>query len=962
MSTTSLLGDVLHSIAERGRRFLTPGGRGKTPDTITLLETLCDTLLTSRGEASGMALAKDILERWRTLDEKQQHAFMKMLLHRFGPNIGQLDKAIAVWQQERQAHSLWALHTAAEPRRQELIRRLNLSPGGTAALVQMREVLLKLQLQDPDLATVDADFGHLFGSWFNRGFLVLRPINWSTPADILEKIILYEAVHHISGWGELRRRLAPEDRRCFAFFHPQLPNEPLIFVEVALTGDIPARIDDILREDRKPISANTATTAVFYSISNCQKGLRGVSFGNFLIKQVVEDLRRELPTLNTFVTLSPVPGFAAWLAKERQAEAQQIDTAAFDALDTAQWSEDAATVRALQGPLTTAAAWYFLKARDAKGRIIDPVARFHLGNGARLERINFLADRSTRALQHAHGLMVNYLYKLDDIEANHEAYASRSEVVTTSAIGRLTTLKRIPKPQHTTKGMQQHNNHFFDAITSVIQTNALFIETPDGKRFTYGDMLAHSARLASTLVSLGISPGERVAVQVEKSAQALMLYLACVRAGAVYLPLNTGYTLAELEYFLGDAEPALVVCTPAASKEITALAKRLDKNMRVETLDNQGGGSLMALANKQRSEFANVARAADDLITILYTSGTTGRPKGAMITHDNLRSNALALRDAWHYSPQDKLIHALPIFHTHGLFVATNVTLLSGASLILLPQFDVDAVLHHMRTATVLMGVPTFYVRLARHAGLTRQAVSHMRLFISGSAPLLTETHQSFAEKTGHAILERYGMSETNMNTSNPYQGERVAGTVGLPLPGVALRITEPESGKPLPQGETGMVEVKGKNVFKGYWRMPEKTAAEFRSDGFFITGDLGFIDNRGYLHIVGRGKDLVISGGYNIYPKEVETEIDALAGVEESAVIGVPHPDFGEGVTAIVVCNPGATLDESAVLTALKERLARYKQPKRVIFVEELPRNTMGKVQKNVLRDRYAGLYGTTA
>jgi len=957
MSASSLFNDVLQSIAEHGRRFLATGGRSKAPDPIALLQALCETLLTSRGEASGMALAKDIVEHWRALDEKQQHAFMTMWLHRFGPDIGQLDKTIAAWQKERQAATLLALHKAAEPRRQELIRRLNLSPGGTAALVQMREVLLKLKVHDSQLATVDADFAHLFGSWFNRGFLVLRPISWSTPADILEKIILYEAVHHISGWGELRRRLAPEDRRCFAFFHPQLPNEPLIFVEVALTSEIPARIDDILRENRKPIAACDATTAVFYSISNCQTGLRGVSFGNFLIKQVVEDLRRELPTLKTFVTLSPVPGFAAWLSKERQAENPQVDVAALAALEQANWHEDAAQLRTLQGPLTAAAAWYFLKARTSKGHMVDPVARFHLGNGARLERINFLADQSTRALRQAHGFMVNYLYKLDDIETNHEAYAGRGEVVTTSAIQRLVNTKRIPPPYNKSKGMQ--HNHFFDALTSAMEPAALFIETPNGKRWTYGDMLTHSARLAAALVSLGVTPGERVAVQVDKSTEALMLYLACLRAGAVYLPLNTGYTLAELEYFLGDAEPALMVCMPAAAQEITALARRLHKNMRVETLDQQGGGSLLALAHKQRSDFANVARAADDLAAILYTSGTTGRPKGAMITHDNLLSNALALRDVWRYGPKDKLIHALPVFHTHGLFVATNVTLISGASLILLPQFDVDAIIHHMRTATVLMGVPTFYVRLAKHPGLTRQATASMRLFISGSAPLLAETHKIFAEKTGHAILERYGMSETNMNTSNPYDGERVAGTVGLPLPGVELRITEPDSGKPLPQGETGMVEVKGKNVFKGYWRMPEKTAAEFRSDGFFITGDLGFIDTCGYLHIVGRGKDLVISGGYNIYPKEVETEIDALAGVEESAVIGVPHPDFGEGVTAIVVPSPGSTIDEQAVLVALQPRLARYKQPKRVIFVDELPRNTMGKVQKNLLRDSYATLYG---
>jgi malonyl-CoA/methylmalonyl-CoA synthetase len=329
-----------------------------------------------------------------------------------------------------------------------------------------------------------------------------------------------------------------------------------------------------------------------------------------------------------------------------------------------------------------------------------------------------------------------------------------------------------------------------------------------------------------------------------------------------------------------------------------------------------------------------------------------------MLSHDNLLSNAATLRDYWKFTSADRLIHALPIFHTHGLFVASNVTMLSGASMYLLSKFDADVVLKLMSKATVMMGVPTFYVRLVQSPDLTPETTAKMRLFISGSAPLLAETHREFEAKTGHRILERYGMTETNMNTSNPYDGERIAGTVGFPLPGVSLRVTDPESGKPVADGETGMIEVKGPNVFQGYWRMPEKTQSEFRTDGFFITGDLGKVDERGYVHIVGRGKDLVISGGYNIYPKEVETEIDQLPGVVESAVIGVAHPDFGEGVTAVVVLKPGASLDEKGVLSALQDRLARYKQPKRVIFVDDLPRNTMGKVQKNVLRTTYADLY----
>ncbi len=499
-------------------------------------------------------------------------------------------------------------------------------------------------------------------------------------------------------------------------------------------------------------------------------------------------------------------------------------------------------------------------------------------------------------------------------------------------------------------------NHLFDAIRAAATPEAMFIETAEGRRWTYGEMIGFSGRLAGALSALGVEPGDRVAVQVEKSPEALMLYLACVRAGAVYLPLNTAYTLAELDYFIGDAEPRLVVVDPRSREGVAALAEA--HGGAVETLDATGGGSLLQRAGGAAADFSDAERGPDDLAAILYTSGTTGRSKGAMLTHDNLLSNALALRDCWRFTSADRLIHALPIFHTHGLFVASNVTLLSGASMIFLPKFDADEALRLMREATVMMGVPTFYVRLAQHPGLTREAAAGMRLFVSGSAPLLAETHRSFSEKAGHAILERYGMTETNMNTSNPYDGERVAGTVGFALPGVLLRVTEPETGRPLPDGETGMIEVKGPNVFKGYWRMPEKTAAEFRADGFFITGDLGKIDERGYVHIVGRGKDLVISGGYNIYPKEVESEIDGMPGVVESAVIGVPHPDFGEGVTAVVVAQKGAALDEAAVLAALQDRLARYKQPKRVLFVDDLPRNTMGKVQKNLLRQTYADLY----
>lgn len=501
------------------------------------------------------------------------------------------------------------------------------------------------------------------------------------------------------------------------------------------------------------------------------------------------------------------------------------------------------------------------------------------------------------------------------------------------------------------------SNHLFDAIRrSIAADDAIFIETAEGRRWTYGDMVQWSGRIAGAMDTLGIRPGDRVAVQVEKSAQALMLYLACIRCGAVYLPLNTAYTLAELDYFIGDAEPRLVVADPKVADGIRDIASKY--GALVETLDGRGSGSLVELANDESPDFVDASRTGDDVAAILYTSGTTGRSKGAMLTHENLLSNALTLRDHWRFTPNDRLIHALPIFHTHGLFVATNVILTSGASMFLLPKFDPAEILALMPRATTMMGVPTFYVRLLQHEGLNHDVVANMRLFVSGSAPLLADTHRTFQERTGHAILERYGMTETNMNTSNPYDGDRIAGTVGFPLPGVTVRVTNPETSETLGPDETGMIEVKGPNVFKGYWRMPEKTKAEFRDDGFFITGDLGKIDPRGYVHIVGRGKDLVISGGYNIYPKEVESEIDQLPGVIECAVIGVAHPDFGEGVTAIVVKQSGSRLDEQAILDALRDRLARYKQPKQIIFVNDLPRNTMGKVQKNVLRERYCNLY----
>ena len=500
-----------------------------------------------------------------------------------------------------------------------------------------------------------------------------------------------------------------------------------------------------------------------------------------------------------------------------------------------------------------------------------------------------------------------------------------------------------------------------DKLSSPERRDALFATLPDdGRHFTYGDIEKVSGRFANVLDSLGVKPGDRVAVQVPKSIEAIMLYLAVVRAGAVFLPLNTGYTPAEIEYFLGNATPRIFVCDPRKRADYEALTARLGiglETMGVWQNPDTSAGSINDAGLAASPDFVTVGRTASDLAAILYTSGTTGRSKGAMLTHANLLSNAETLVDVWRFTSDDVLIHALPIFHTHGLFVATNVTLSAGSSLIFLAGFSAEAIIASIPHATALMGVPTFYTRLLDEPAFTGDLVRHMRLFVSGSAPLLAETHVLFEKRTGHRILERYGMTETNMNTSNPYDGERRAGTVGFPLPGVELRIVDAESGKPLGQGEIGIIEVRGPNVFSGYWQMPEKTKEEFRDDGFFITGDVGVIDTDGYVQIVGRSKDLIISGGYNIYPKELELLLDEEEGVLESAVIGVPHADFGEGVVAVLVPKPGVRLDEAAILENIKPKIARFKQPKRIVILDELPRNTMGKVQKNVLRDAYRNL-----
>ena len=487
----------------------------------------------------------------------------------------------------------------------------------------------------------------------------------------------------------------------------------------------------------------------------------------------------------------------------------------------------------------------------------------------------------------------------------------------------------------------------------------IFIEVPGGSSYSYAAAEELLLRIGVAMRDLGVAPGDRVAVQVEKSPEAFLLYLACLRIGAVFVPLNSAYTHAELSYFLADARPRLFVVQPESEVLLRPLARAAGV-AHMATLGVAADGSLMEAAKEAHGIRSLVfAGSPDSLAALLYTSGTTGRSKGAMLTRRNLASNAGALVEAWRFEARDIVLHALPIFHAHGLFIAGNTALAAGASLLFLNRFDVDEVIAHMAKATVFMGVPTHYMRLLTSPKLNPETTRAIRLFVSGSAPLLDETHRKFSQRTGHYIVERYAMTETLVNASNPYEGERRPGAVGFPLPAVEIRLTAGDSGEALTGAEAvGMIEVRGPNLFSGYWRNLEKTAADIRENGFFITGDLGRFDKDGYLRIVGRAKDLIISGGYNVYPKEIEAEIDAIAGVQECAVIGLPHPDFGEAVTAIVIALPGAGLTENSLAAGVKERLARYKQPKRFLFADEFPRNPLGKIQKSLLRDQYKDLY----
>ena len=499
------------------------------------------------------------------------------------------------------------------------------------------------------------------------------------------------------------------------------------------------------------------------------------------------------------------------------------------------------------------------------------------------------------------------------------------------------------------------SNHLYDRVFAPHEDNPKPFLIGETQTLSYATFHELVNKLARALIASGLKTGDRVAVQAAKSNTQLALYVATIKAGGVYLPLNTSYTAHELDYFISNAQARLVVVDEKAKQAVTPIAEAQGANLL--TLNADESGTLPALAEQQAAQFEAVARGSEDLAAILYTSGTTGRSKGAQLCHRNLHSNTEVLRDFWQFEEDDVLLHMLPIYHTHGLFVACNLLAMVGGSMIFLPKFDADKALAFLPQATTMMGVPTFYTRLLNEERFTREASQHMRLFISGSAPLLAETHKSFAARTGKQILERYGMTETNMSTSNPYDGERIAGTVGVPLPGVELRIANAKTGKSVPDGEIGIIELKGDNVFTGYWQMPEKTKESFRDDGYFITGDMARIDEHGYIVIVGRDKDLIISGGLNVYPKEIESMVDELEGVTESAVIGVPHPDFGEAVVAVIVA-ADKTLNEESVMEFLANKIAKFKQPKAVFFVEALPRNTMGKVQKVTLRNEHKELF----
>ncbi|MEU2721635.1 AMP-binding protein [Streptomyces smyrnaeus] len=969
-----------------------PGAGEPRHSPLEQLLVACEVLMSDVGEASMRAVAARALAAYGELGDTGKLAFFTHITRTYDVDADQVREAFRRWEAARDGGSqgeeeLVHLFDVVEPARQQLLRRMNHAPDATLSLVGMRADLRRLMRRDPRLRPLDHDFHHLLTSWFNRGFLRMTEVTWDAPEELRRQLLRGEKVHPMADSGELRRRLEPEDRRVYAFFHPATGDVPLIFVEVALVRGLPDSIAPLL-EPGPVLSPAQADTAALYSINNALDGLAGVSFGSFLIKQVIEHVGEQLPHLTQFATLSPIPGFRRWLeqqagqeaelrilVEELAAVAKSAPTNPANPADFAKPADlAAADAERIRARLFPALARYIAVERDDDGRPLDPVARFHLGNGAAAWQLNWPANNSAEAWRQSYGAMINYRYEPARLERRHEDFVRRRtvalggplrdafpEAAVASPRARGTSTASNHQASRGTKGTPPMGPrttpfptiyHSFAEQAERQPDKALF-ELPDGRGITYRETVRTVQRIAARLTADGVTPGDRVAMQVEKSPEAIALYLATLQIGGVFLPLNTAYTGAEMDYFLRDARPRVLVCSP---ERLADHAHRAGTELVVETLGTAGDGTLLE-GDGRLEQVHDVS--ADDPAAILYTSGTTGRSKGAVLSHGNLASNCRALLEAWEFTAEDRLIHALPIFHIHGLFVAANMTLAAGASMHYLPKFDAGAIIDLLPRATVLMGVPTFYTRLLRNERFTREACASMRLFVSGSAPLLASDHEAFEARTGHAILERYGMTETGMNTTNPYDGgPRKPGTVGKPLPGTEIRVVDGETGRELPDGEIGSIEVRGPNVFTGYWQLPEKTAAEFRADGFFITGDLGRVDEDGYLCIVGRDKDLVISGGYNIYPKEIEELLDVHPEVLESAVIGVPHPDFGETVVAVVVPAPGKQPRAEELLDFIAGDLARFKHPRAVRTVEALPRNVMGKVQKAELRKRYNDLF----
>ncbi|MFI5660842.1 AMP-binding protein [Streptomyces sp. NPDC051684] len=942
-----LLSDLYRALGARRT------GRPEPETPLDQLLAACEVLMSDVGEASMRAVAARALTAYDALDDAGRTAFFAHITKTYDADADQVRAAYRRWEEARATGSqgeaeLVGLFDVVEPARQQLLRRMNHAPDATLALVHMRADLRRLLPAHPELRPLDHDFHHLLTSWFNRGFLRMQEVTVDSPPELHHHLLRGERVHPMASEAELRRRIEPEDRRVYAFFHPATGDVPLIFVEVALVRGLPDSIAPLL-DPGPALSPAHADTAALYSINNALDGLAGVSFGSFLIKQVIEQVGEQLPHLTQFATLSPIPGFRAWLdgraASEPQLGALVAELGELGA------HPGTADIERIQPRLLDALTRYVTVERRPDGRPLDPVARFHLGNGAAAWQLDWPANQSREAWEQSYGAMINYRYEPEQLERRHEEFVRRRTV----AIGGPLKNKKGTTPMGTTPAEPFRTIHRSFVEQAELRPDKVLFGLPDGRSVTYRETEDLVRRIAARLVADGVTPGDRVAMQVDKSVEAIALYLATLRIGGVFLPLNTAYTGAEIDYFVGDAEPRVLVCPPERRADH---AHREGPDLVVETLGTAGDGSLLE-GDAHHDDVYEAA--AGDPAAILYTSGTTGRSKGAILTHENLASNCAALIDSWRFTSDDRLIHALPIFHVHGLFVAANMVLASGASMFYLPKFDADAIAELLPRATVLMGVPTFYTRLLKHEKVTPETCGSMRLFVSGSAPLLASDHEAFEARTGHAILERYGMTETGMNTTNPYEGgPRKPGTVGKALPGTEIRVVDAETGKPLPDGEVGSVEVRGPNVFAGYWRMPEKTAAEFREDGFFITGDLGLIDGDGYLCISGRGKDLIISGGYNVYPKEIETLLDAHPTVLESAVIGVPHPDFGETVVAVVVAAPGQEPKERELIDSIFADLARFKHPRAVRVVDSLPRNVMGKVQKAELRKTYADLFAT--